>query len=229
MRSIRMMVKLALIAGCVTLVVVQFGDFEQRRLRSQIDQLQREKKELHDFVARLCASRKVAQVEVLDQYIDRSGQKVNVLQWQEVAEDGTVGRPVMIEALGRQVYFEGLVIKFDYDHIQAADEQRSSSVVVFRRVFGDQQAAQSVPSFANYELLTSAPAKSIVDAELWQRFWDLVEDPVLRERYGVRIAQCEAPAVRLRTGQIWEVDLAAAGGLNLTKLSDANRFAGGAS
>jgi hypothetical protein len=203
--------------------VLQFGDFEQRRLRTQIDQLQREKRQLHDFVDRLCSSRKVAQIEVLDQHVDRSGQTVNVLQWQEVADDGTLGRPLVIEALGRQVYFEGLVIQFDYDHIRAADQQRERSVVVFRRVFGEQQAAQSARSFDSYELLADV-AEGTLHSQLWQRFWDLVEDPVLRERYGVRIAQCEAPAARLRKGQVWELELAAAGGLNLTKLSDAPHF-----
>ena len=59
-----------------------------------------------------------------------------------------------------------------------------------------------------------------VEQRLWDRFWDLVDDPQLAEQYGVRVAQCEAPAVPLRPGQVWQVTLDAPGGLNLKKLRE---------
>jgi hypothetical protein len=46
-------------------------------------------------------------------------------------------------------------------------------------------------------------------------FWRMMEHPQLASQYGVRVAQCEAPAVILRKGQVWEITLDAAGGLNL--------------
>ncbi len=54
-------------------------------------------------------------------------------------------------------------------------------------------------------------------ARLWKRFWDLIESDALAEQYGVRVAQCEAPSARLRAGEIWEVSLDHAGGLNLRR------------
>ena len=59
---------------------------------------------------------------------------------------------------------------------------------------------------------------------LWQGFWDLIEDARLREELGVRVAQIEAPAVPLDEGQIWEVTLDAAGGLNLTLKEPGTNF-----
>jgi hypothetical protein len=50
---------------------------------------------------------------------------------------------------------------------------------------------------------------------MWSLFWRLMDEPPLAEQFGVRVAQCEAPAVVLQSGQIWEVTLDAAGGLNL--------------
>jgi len=53
---------------------------------------------------------------------------------------------------------------------------------------------------------------------LWDRFWNLAEDPSEARQYGVRVAQCEAPGVAVEPGQVWEVTLDAAGGLNLKRL-----------
>lgn len=46
-------------------------------------------------------------------------------------------------------------------------------------------------------------------------FWQMMENPQLASQYGVRVAQCEAPAAILRKGQVWEITLDAAGGINL--------------
>ena len=58
-----------------------------------------------------------------------------------------------------------------------------------------------------------------------RRFWELVESRVLAAEYGIRVAQCEAPAVRMKTGQVWEVTLDAPGGLNLKMVRDPSHVA----
>ncbi|GAF74957.1 unnamed protein product, partial [marine sediment metagenome] len=65
--------------------------------------------------------------------------------------------------------------------------------------------------------LTDPDTSPAIHDELWQRFQDLMDDPALAAEYGVRVVQYEAPAVPLQPGQIWEVTLDAAGGLNLKK------------
>jgi hypothetical protein len=53
---------------------------------------------------------------------------------------------------------------------------------------------------------------------------DLVEEPSLAAKYGIRVAQIEAPAVPIRQGQLWEVTLDAAGGLNLKLVRPGEEF-----
>ncbi len=244
MKSAAALLKLTVLAAVVLLGFSQLGRREVRQLTEQVNRLESENARLADFAQRLQASRRVAQVDVVKQYEDHEGRVVSVLLWQEIGADGVLGLPQAIQTFGRQVYFEGWVIKSDYARLAATEtlgDHRGglgaggvggagsvvtvkngdgASVVLFRRIFGEQQTPDSVA------LLTAAPPMLAggrvkdEDAHLWERFWDLTVQPELAAQYGVRVAQVEAPAVRVSPGQVWEVTLDAAGGLNLRKAAD---------
>lgn len=221
-------------AGLTLFALFQGSRFlEIRRLNAQVEKLEQEKADLLAFARRLSASRRVAQVEVLGQYVDTRGDVVNLLSWQEVDRDGLVGAPLQLMAVGNLVYFEGAVIKFDYEMVGQGDTQRGTSLVLFRRVFGDRQVpAHSTeldrqpplvgtarPSSTSPSNGAPAPVQDAAFADrLWAHFWSLIEDAELARKYDVRVAQIEAPAVPLRSGEVWEVTLDAAGGLNLRRL-----------
>jgi len=221
MKSFRSIAGIAALLIAVFALQTQFGTY---RLAKQVSRLQEEKARLTDYIGRLSASRRVAQVEVLSQCIDAEGRTVSELRWQEVRPDGLVGPPVEVHAVGFLAYFEAAVIKFEREHVGNADPGRSSSLVLFRRVFGDQQAPESVRTLdQNPPALTSSGSVEN-GVDLWERFLELVESPELAAQYGVRVAQFEAPAVPIRNGQLWEVTLDAAGGLNLKVVRPGDEF-----
>lgn len=207
----------------VTLLLLLFGwsQLTSSKLAKQVEQLEREKTKLSDYLKRLCTSRRVAQIDVLDRGIDASGELVTRLSWQEIGEDGVLSRPKFVEVVGSLVYVEAMVIKFEFEHVAKGDEGKGFSLAVFRRIFGERQSPDSAPILAP----SPAPAEgdrrpAPGDDPLFARFWDFVDDPKLAAKEGVRVAQCEAAGVHLRPGEIWEVTLDASGGLNLTKVRD---------
>ena len=209
-----------LLVAAAVFTAVKFGSHEIQQLQIKVDQLEQERQRLVDFAHRLSAERRVAQVDVLRQRMDQHGHTVSTLVWQEIGTDGTLGKPVAVEVVGELVYFEALVIKFAHNYVREGDPERGASLAMFRRIFGDQQVPESAPELdrtTRPPIGTSTESPSFQD-ELWARFWEMIDDPQLAARYGVRVAQCEAPAVPLRGGQIWEVALDAAGGLNLRML-----------
>lgn len=210
---------IVLVAAAV-FTAVKFGSFELRHLQKEVDRLEQERQRLVEYAQRLAASRRVAQADVVRQQRDSAGRTASTITWQEIGSDGTLGKPAAIEVIGTQGYFEALVIKFNYEQVQEADPERGTSLAMFRRIFGDQQAPESVPDLdRSVRPPTADPgASSRLSDELWGRFWEMVDDPALAARYGVRVVQCEAPAVPLHLGDIWEVTLDAAGGLNLKKI-----------
>lgn len=223
--------RLKLVIGCVALVAVAtliaplISNYQVRQLTRRVNDLEEEKKHLQEFARRLCASRRAAQVDVLDQHTDESGAKVTTLLWQEIDEQGIRRPPQTIHAVGELVYFEGAVIKFEQPFVGDGDAERGASLVTFRRIFGDRQAPDTVPIF--YQAESPSAGQASAPARLWTLFWEMMDNPELAARYGVRVVQCEAPAVRLRAGELWEITLDAPGGLNLRKLIPSPHLASG--
>jgi hypothetical protein len=220
MRWVKFTVASMLLVGVAVFTAVKFGSQEVRQLQNQVQQLQQERQKLVEYAGRLSATRRVAQVDVIRQYRDAAGNPVTAMLWQEIGPDGTLGHPLAVEATGSLVYFEALVIKFAQQYVGQGDPERGTSLAMFRRVFGDRQAPESAPDLdraARPPVGNPGPSAALED-ELWAKFWNMIDDPQLAANYGVRIVQCEAPAVPVQPGQIWEVSLDAAGGLNLKRI-----------
>ena len=221
MRWIRLTVSCALIVAAAAFTAVRFGGFEVKRLQAEVNRLDQERRQLQEYARRLGAERRVAQVDVVRQRVNERGQTISTLLWQEIGRDGLLGSPQALEVIGRQVYFEALVIKFKSQFVGEGDPQRGASVALFRRIFGESQIPESAQEL---DRTTQPPLRADEETlafyqEIWRRFWEIVDDPALADRYGVRVAQCEAPAVQIAAGQTWEVTLDADGGLNLHSVS----------
>jgi hypothetical protein len=122
---------------------------------------------------------------------------------------------------GDEVYIDGLVIQFERPYVEAADGLRGKSLLLFRRAFGDRQ--QPVDGVPLYEARGEIPAEYVVDdrpsefeRRLWSEFWTLANDPQKARERGVRVAQGEAPHVKVVAGQVYKLTLRASGGLELT-------------
>ncbi len=220
---------LKVVVGAVVLVAAavittdHLGNREIRRLQTRIDALAAEKAELMLFAERLSASRRVAQINVEEQSTGDDGLTITVLRWQQIGPSGKLGPPEIVTLKGDQVYVEAMVVKFMHDLVGRAAKDRETSLVMFRRAFGDRQApytGQPLDQTAPMET-ASRPEPDAFHERLWRRFHEIVADPQEAEkRYGVRVAQFEAPSVPMKKGQVWEAVLDQSGGLNLRLLDD---------
>lgn len=210
------------------LVTEQFSVFKIRELNARISELEREKAEMLRYAQRITASRRVAQVNVVDQQAGDDGVTHSVLHWQQISPSGVLGPVEVLDLKGDQVYFEAMVVKFEYDLIGRETPGKSTNLALFRRAFGSDQAPSS-----GHPLDQTAPSveggkrsENSADRFAWARFYDVVSHPELAKEFGIRIAQCEAPSVPVKKGQVWEVTLDAAGGLNLKYLGEQSNQAG---
>jgi hypothetical protein len=225
MRWIRFSLGAVLVVGAAAMTTHFFSGQEIRQLNEKIDVLKQEKQEMIEYARRLKGARRVAQIDVLDQRVAADGRMATALRWQEIGADGMLAPPLAAEVVGERVYVEAAVIKFDYDAVGSGDPAKKESLAMFHRLFGDRQRPVDGFDLRRREppVDTSKAAQessAALQRRLWQRFQELVDDPTLAARYDVRVAQSEAPSVKVRPGQIWEVSLDAAGGLNLRKLAE---------
>ena len=209
------------------LLMILLNRLQSRSLTNQVGTLEREKTELVEFARRLSESRRVAQVNVLEQTVDERGQVVSRLRWQEISTLDQLSDPVEIEVIGEQAYFEAFVIKFDHDLVGNGDHDRGNSVALFRRVFGEGQVPQSARPLEQLRgaVVFDPVGPPLSRDRLWARFWEFADDPETASQFGIRVAQLEAPAVKLKKGQVWEVTLDASGGVNVKLVTAPPRIA----
>ena len=166
---------------------------------------------------------RVARIEVLDQKPSVENPQIleTTILFQDMGEDGEpVGEGQTMVLLGKKVYLESLVIKFEDGYVEGGDFLRGSSVCLFTRMFGENQAPSDGEPI-DAKGIHPHPYASAGDgeedtyyAELWTRFWDYANDPQLAETKGVKAIHGEAPFIETRPGMVYLVELRASGGLS---------------
>ncbi|MFT5153210.1 MAG: hypothetical protein ACI841_003210, partial [Planctomycetota bacterium] len=121
---------------------------------------------------------------------------------------------------GSRVYVESWVIKFEDEFVEQGDHLRGSSLVLFKRLFGDQQEPASGTTIdavgSKPRIYGDEDGPSPEHAELWERFWDYANDPAAAAKKGVRAMHGEAPFTELRPGGSYKVELRASDGLTIS-------------
>lgn len=192
----------------------------ERELEQALVESARKQAALEAMIERLSRQRRLAQIVVTGQRTGPSGlpAETTLLMVELDAEEKPVARHTF-RIPGHIAFFDGLVVKFDHEAVATAHPLRGQTVVLLRRVYSEQMAPdQGLP----IDAVGQAPAgyagpEQAVDFErkLWERFWDLCNDPALAAEYGVRVAQGEAVYKPMVAGVLYELSVDAAGGLNL--------------
>ncbi|MSR45740.1 MAG: hypothetical protein EXS13_01510 [Planctomycetes bacterium] len=199
------------------------------RLAAEVATKQKEIERLVLAQKLLKVERRVARLVVLEQSKEKAaGVTRTRVRFQELDSDSApIGEPIEATLDGEQVYVDAQVVKFEDALVEAGDPLRGSSLVLFRRLFGEAQAPSSGVALDvdgarprayggndpgggggdNVESLSE------LEREVWQRFWQLAHDPKLAATLGVRAAHGEAPSMKVRTGEVYRLTLRASGGL----------------
>jgi cell division protein FtsB len=188
-------------------------------LTAQNEKLVAENAKLSTALRLLKIDHRVAQIEVLDQQLEGERPRTR-FQFVELTTDGSpIDQPKEFTVDGTTIYIDAWVIKYADELVEQGDPLRSTSVCLFRRIFGEyQEPSQGFP----LDAAGSRPAAysqgneiSAIERDIWANFWQYANDPALARRAGVRAAHGEAPSIQLEPGKRYRVDLRASGGLTI--------------
>jgi hypothetical protein len=200
-----------------------------RQARTEIDELGVEIKEQAVEIDRLATSlrlikvdHRVARLNVLDQTVDEeTGEITSKIQFVEIDDRGqAIGTPQQFELQGSIVYIDGWIVKFDDKYIEEADIERGSSLVLFRRLFGEYQ--QPNEGFVLDEAGKTPMAyvqsgkASELQTKIWRDFWSIANDSKKARELGIRAAHGDAPSIKMRKGMSYKIELRASDGLSIT-------------
>ncbi len=201
---------------------------ELKAKQAELDHLSEQLAEQSEEIERLdMANRllkvdhRIAKMAVLDQW-QRPHDKVLMtsVAFGEVDDQGNLldgYQTFNIE--GDVVYIDAWVAKFLDDHVERGVPLRSTTLCLFRRLFGEHQRPSQ--GFA-LDVVGSLPAAyrrgqetSDLEQEIWGHFWDYANDPAKAKQIGLRALHGEAPSIRLDKEKMYWVLLRASDGLTI--------------
>ena len=191
------------------------------RLELDLEAKQREIERLDMAVRLLKVDHRVAQIDVLGQEGSaEDGDLVTHFSFVEIDDRGKpLEEPRVFQVAGDFLFVDSWVAKFTDEFVEMGDPLRSTSICLFRRLFGETQRPSegfSLDSFGSRPAAYSKGGKmSELEQEIWGKFWEYANDPVKAEKVGVRAAHGEAPYIKLLPGKRYKVVLRASGGLSL--------------
>lgn len=164
---------------------------------------------------------RVAQIVVVDQSeSEDEGVEQTRFRFVEVNEEGRpLDEPREFTIEGDLLYVDAWVIKYLDEHVEESDPLRSTSVCLFRRLFGEHQKPSEGFELDAVGMRPTAYAQgsemSSLEREIWSNFWDYANDPERAREVGVRAAHGEAPSIQLRERKLYRISLRASGGLTV--------------
>ncbi len=193
---------------------------ENEQLHKDVVEKERQIEKLDMALRLLKVDHRVADIIVLKQWKSEveNRQKTKFV-FQDVNDDDQPldkAREFTID--GDLLYIDAWVVKYDDDLVQKGDPLRSTSVCLFRRMFGE---FQEPSEGASLDHVNSRPAAygrgplSDYEKELWANFWEYSNDPAKAKKAGIRAAHGEAPSIKLREGLLYKLQLRASGGLTI--------------
>jgi|694.fasta_scaffold00033_78 hypothetical protein len=147
------------------------------------------------------------------------------LEFVELSPQGEpLSPPKQFTLPGDVVYVDNWVVKFDDHYIEQADIERGTSLVLFRRIFSEQQQPSEGVSLDEVGMRPQAYARggglSEFEKKLWGEFWEFANQPKRAAEMGIRAANGEAISIQVREDMSYELRLRSSGGLSFTPIEN---------
>ena len=141
---------------------------------------------------------------------------LTTIEFAEVNEQGdTIGEAKKFEIVGDMVYVDYLHVTFDDKFVEQADLDRSTSLALFQRIFGEHQEAAEGFQLDKVGTRPTAYGRgtemSEFEKKIWNDFWLIANDPKRAQELGIKAANGQAIAIRMQKGKTYEIDLRSTG------------------
>jgi len=188
---------------------------------AQIVQLNENIDKLETSVRLLKVDHRVARLTAVDQTSDFvNGESSTLIEFVELNDEGEpLDTPRQFRIRGDVVFLDNWIVKFDDKYVQDNDLERGTSLVLFRRIFGEMQ--QPIDGYP-LEEVGSAPRAyarggkmSDFEKRIWDDFWTIANNPAKAEELGIRAAHGQAVSMKVLKGKSYKVQLRASDGLSI--------------
>ncbi len=187
------------------------------------EQLQQNLEARQAMVQRLSRSHRLAHVQIEQQDLDEDGEVADTdLLFIELDDEGRELDRQAFTIPGAVLFVDAWSIKFNHEEVATGHPLLGRTIVLLRRIYSDQMAPRSGFPLDTPGAVPAGYAVSEVgrfEQQLWNQFWSIASDDALATSMGVRVAQGEAVYKRVSSGELYELTVDAAGGINLVPVT----------
>jgi hypothetical protein len=130
-----------------------------------------------------------------------------------------IGEAKKFEIAGDMVYVDYLTVNFDDKYIEKSDLDRSTSIALFQRIFGEHQEPAKGFQLDTVGTRPTAYARgtqmSDFEKKIWDDFWLIANDSQRARQLGIDAIQGKAVAIRVQTGKTYEIELRSTGDMTV--------------
>ncbi len=210
-------------------------------LTTKNTQLSTENDRLQVSMKLLKVRHRLARLTVLEQHVvpslnpivpiasaESSPSRSNVMtrvQFSEINDEGQpIGETKQFDIVGDMIYVDYLTVNFDDKYIEQSDLDRSTSIALFQRLFGEhQQPAQGF----QLDTVGSRPTAyargnqmSDFEKKIWSDFWLIANDRQRAKDLGIEAIQGKAVAIRAQPGMTYEIELRSTGDMTIRPIEE---------
>ncbi len=197
---------------------------QQERISSLTETVSRQKKTINRLETEmklLKTDHRAARLTVLSQERKNGNDPVKTrVKFVELGPDGEpFGRPRTFTLDSPVVYVDGWIVKFANEYVRKRNLHRSSSLLLFRRIYGQKQSPESghrldrpdaIPRIYHPETENGSFMKTI-----WKDFWSVANDRSKQKKLGIRAMHGTAGYMSVKPGRTYRVLLRSSGDVSI--------------
>ena len=192
----------------------------------QIVVLEEENERLETAMRLLTIDHQLAYIRVLKVGEDEeTGEKFCDVEFVEMTPDGQrLGKPREYHLAGDKIYVDCWIVKFEDKYIKESDLHRSTSLCVFKSIYGNSDGPNNAYELEERFSRPTAYARGSkiteFEEKIWNDFWEISNDPKRALEMGIRANHGQANYVIAQEGLTYQVDLRASDGITIRSLTE---------
>ncbi|HVT29640.1 MAG TPA: hypothetical protein VHE81_16605 [Lacipirellulaceae bacterium] len=142
------------------------------------------------------------------------------IQFVEINDQGEpIGQAKQFDIVGDIVYVDYLTVTFEDKYIEQSDLDRSTSIALFQRIFGEHQQPAQGFQLDTVGTRPTAYARgnkmSDFEKKIWNDFWLIANDPQRAKALGIDALAGNAVSMRVEPHKTYEIELRSTGTMTI--------------
>jgi hypothetical protein len=162
---------------------------------------------------------RLAIIKVLEQGLDPETKKTfTIVEFQEVNDESKpIDDPKQFRLKGDTVYIDTWVVKFEDRYIEEADILRSTSMCMFKSIYGNMDGPEGGYKLEKEGTRPNAYGRGTAlndfEKKIWNDFWTIANSPERAKDLGIRAIHGDANFIKVMPGKSYRIELRSSGGL----------------